>query len=164
MSKEASEANTSKILAIMTTVVAVVGIVASAWTAWYATSTASADSHWQVRETAATDCRRMYLERCDALYASVREAIVAAQQGKGVTAPMVQVHIRASSVGMFLDAEGSAQLKALVEQLEVPSDVAPLQLLNDKKDEKLNYQAADNLAGQIEKLLGEQRSKTCVQN
>lgn len=164
MSKEASEANTSKILASMTTVVAVTGILASAWTAWYAASTASADSRWQVRETAKSECRRMYVERCDALYASIREAIVAAQQGKGVTAPMVQVHIRASSVGSFLDAEASAQLKALVEQLEVPSDVAPLQLLNDKKDEKANYRAADSLAGQIEKLLGEQRFKTCVQN
>lgn len=106
----------------------------------------------------------MYLERCDALYASIREAIVSAQQGKGVTAPMVQVRIRASSVGMFLDAEGSAQLKALVEQLESPSDVAPLQLLNDRKDEKLNYGAADKLAGEIELLLGKHRSTTCVPN
>ena len=159
-----SESSTSKVLAIVTAIVAVAGLAVSAWSVWYATSSARADSIRHDHQTAATECRRQYLERCDALNASVREAIVSAQKSGGVDAPMTQVRIRVAAVAMFLDPDSSRRLKESVEQLDSPPSTAPLQLLNNAKDEaieKENRKKADDIATVIELLLAEQRTKTC---
>lgn len=167
MSNASSESSTSKTLAIVTAIVAVVGLVVSAWSTWYATSSARADSIRHDRDVAAAERCWEYLERCDALVGAVRIAILTAEGGRGVDEPTTRVRTNATSVASLLDPDGAKQLNELVEALFLPVDTAPLQLLNDEKDDtkrRVHRQNADNLAKKIEALLAQKQGTACPPN
>ena len=161
MDKSKGEPSTSTGLSVVTALLAVLGLIVSCWTAWYVAGSARDDSIRHDAEVAAADCRRHYGDRCDVLNLAVREAIISAQKGAGVDAPMAAVRGRVAPVLRSLDSENSSRLNGLVDELDRPPSSAPLQLLNDHKDETANRARSDDLATQIERLLIEARDQAC---